>query len=101
MNTHRSHRARRAWLARLSILLPVLAIALTFAQELKEAITPNSIVELKIHLSGEGAPLECLAKVIRHQSVENTPFYETALCFLDLSNRDRLQLEKYVEKAKK
>jgi predicted transglutaminase-like cysteine proteinase len=32
---------RRTWLARLFVLLPLLAIALAFAQELKEAITPS------------------------------------------------------------
>jgi hypothetical protein len=68
---------------------------------LKEAIAPQSILELKIHLPSEETPLECLAKVIRHQAVEATPFFETALCFLDMDNRDRHLLEKYVERASK
>ena len=68
---------------------------------LKEGIGAGSILELKIDLPGSRESVRCLAKVVRYQSVDGTPFYETAVCFLDLSGRDRQLLDKYVEKEKK
>jgi hypothetical protein len=67
---------------------------------LKEGVASGSILELKIDVPNQKEPLRCLAKVVRHQSVEGTPFYETAVCFLDVSARDRQLLDKYVEKEK-
>ena len=67
----------------------------------KEAITDSSILELKIELPSPKEAIKCLAKVLRHLPVESTVFFETAVCFLDLSNRDRQMLDKYVEKEKK
>jgi c-di-GMP-binding flagellar brake protein YcgR len=67
---------------------------------LKEGIAAGSILELKIDLP-ELESIRCLAKVVRYQSVPETPYYETAVCFLDLSGRDRQALDKFVEKEKK
>ena len=67
---------------------------------LKEGVAAGSILELKIDVPGHDA-LRCLAKVVRYQSVQDSPYYETAVCFLDLSGRDRQLLEKYIEKEKK
>ncbi len=66
---------------------------------LKEGIAAGSILDLKIELPG--SVLRCLAKVVRYQSVPDSPFYDTAVCFLDLSGRDRQTLDKFVEKEKK
>jgi type II secretory ATPase GspE/PulE/Tfp pilus assembly ATPase PilB-like protein len=68
---------------------------------LKETIAKGSILELRIELPGQKEPIKCLAKVLRYQSIEGTPFFETTVYFLDLSGRDRQLLEKYVEKGKK
>ncbi len=67
---------------------------------LKEGIAAGSILELKIDLPGTNG-IRCLAKVVRYQSVPDSPYYETAVCFLDLSGRDRQTLDKFVEKEKK
>lgn len=67
---------------------------------LKEGIAAGSILELKIDLPGSDG-IRCLAKVVRYQSIPNSPYYETAVCFLDLSGRDRQLLDKFVEKEKK
>ncbi len=67
---------------------------------LKEGIPAGSILELRIDLPDtEG--VRCLARVVRYQSVTDTPYYEIAVCFLDLSARDRQVLDKFVEKEKK
>ena len=67
---------------------------------LKEGIAAGSILELKIDLPGTNG-IRCLAKVVRYQSIPDSPYYETAVCFLDLSGRDRQTLDKFVEKEKK
>ncbi len=66
---------------------------------LKEEISEGSILELKIDLPNQEQSIRCLSKVMRDQSVDGTPFYEMAVCFLDLSVRDRQFLDKYVEKT--
>ncbi len=68
---------------------------------LKEAISVTSILELRITIPGEKKPIQCLAKVVRTVSIEGTPFFETAVCFLDLTSRDRQTLDKFVERESK
>ena len=66
---------------------------------IKEGIVAGSILELKIDLPDGANPVKCLAKVIRYQSIEGSPYYDTAVCYLDLSGRDRQTLDKFVEKG--
>ena len=66
---------------------------------IKEGIMAGSILELKIDLPEGFESVKCLAKVMRYQSVEDSPYYETAVCFLDLSGRDRQNLDRFVEKG--
>ena len=68
---------------------------------LKEGLEQGSILELRIELPGQKESVRCLAKVMRLQSIEGTIFFEIAVCFLDLSGRDRQLLDKYVEREKK
>ncbi len=68
---------------------------------LKERIAEGSILELRLELPGPKDPLKCLARVMRSSSIDGTPFFETAVCFLDLSGRDRQLLDKFVEKGEK
>ncbi len=68
---------------------------------LKEAMSVSSILELRITITGEKKPIQCLARVVRTISIEGTPFFETAVCFLDLLSRDRQVLDKFVERENK
>jgi type II secretory ATPase GspE/PulE/Tfp pilus assembly ATPase PilB-like protein len=68
---------------------------------LSEGIAAGSLLELKIDLPGSPEPLRCLAKVMRFQSVEDSPYFDTAVCFLDLSGRDRQLFDKFIEKEKR
>ena len=67
---------------------------------LKEGIAAGSILDLKIDVPGSDG-VRCLAKVARYQSIPESPYYETAVYFLDLSGRDRQLLDKFVEKELK
>ena len=67
---------------------------------LKEGIAAGSILDLKIDIPGSDG-VRCLAKVARYQSIPDSPFYETAVYFLDLSGSDRQLLDKFVEKESK
>jgi len=67
---------------------------------LKEGIAAGSILDLKVEMQGTDG-IRCLAKVARYQSIPDSPYYETAVYFLDLSGRDRQLLEKFVEKESK
>ena len=68
---------------------------------LKENIPPLSLVEVRIELPGQATPVVCLAEVVRSRYVENTPFRDTALHFLDISGRDRKVLDQFVHKEAK
>ena len=63
----------------------------------KESLLLGSILELKIELP-EDKPVDCLARGVREEEIENEKVYETAVCFLDLSAADRSRLEKFVVK---
>ena len=68
---------------------------------LKEKIPLFSILEIRLSVPGSPADILCLAEVVRSRQVENTPFCDTAVCFLDMSNHDRLILDKFVLKETK
>ncbi len=68
---------------------------------LKEKIAEGSILELRIDLPAQKEALKCLARVMRCTPIDGTPFFETGVCFLDLSGRDRQALDKFVEKGEK
>ena len=63
---------------------------------LKEKIPLFSIVEIRLVLPGVTETIVCLAEVVRSRLVENTPFCDTAVCFLDISNHDRQVVDKFV-----
>ena len=65
---------------------------------LKESIPLYSYVELRIHLPGPPEPIVCLGEIVRSQLVEGSlPYWDTAVCFLDISNHDRVVLDKFVQ----
>ncbi len=63
----------------------------------KESLPLGTILELKIELP-EDKHIECLARVVREEEIENERLYEMAVCFLDLSASNRTRLDKFVIK---
>ena len=65
-----------------------------------EPLAIGAVLELKIELPNE-APIDCLARVVRVEerqaSLSSKPFYDTAICFLDIAGSQRSQLNKYIE----
>lgn len=61
----------------------------------KEILPLGTILELKIEIP-EDKTVECLARVIRGEEIENEKVYETAVCFLDLSASDRSRFDKFI-----
>jgi c-di-GMP-binding flagellar brake protein YcgR len=68
---------------------------------IREKIPLYSILEIRMSLPGRTEPVTCLAEVVRSRLVENTPFCDIALCFLDLSNKDRVLVDKFVHQEAK
>ena len=64
-----------------------------------ESVEVGSVVELRIQIPDKES-IECLARVIRDEEIELREVYEVAVCFLDLSSKQRQLLEKFVQKEK-
>ncbi|HQP10508.1 MAG TPA: ATPase, T2SS/T4P/T4SS family [Candidatus Omnitrophota bacterium] len=66
-----------------------------------EAISLGTILELKIDLPDAGAPIVCLAKVLRvelkDEDEQARKWFYISVCFLDISSAERVRLNKYVE----
>jgi len=61
-----------------------------------EALPVDSILELTIELPDGEKPIECLAKVLRVEDVEEGKNYHIAVCFLDITSSGRARMNKYV-----
>jgi len=57
----------------------------------------GAILDLKIELVGENEPIECLAKIVRVEEIQEDKEYEIAICFLDITSAQRAKLNRYVE----
>jgi general secretion pathway protein E len=62
-----------------------------------EALTPGVILELNIDLPGGEETIQCLAKVIRVEDMQQNNKYDIAVCFLDLTGGQRQKLDKFVQ----
>ncbi|MCM8787274.1 MAG: PilZ domain-containing protein, partial [Candidatus Omnitrophica bacterium] len=63
----------------------------------KETIDIGTIIEVTIELpDGISAPIECLAKVVRLEEIEENKLYYVGVCFLDMTSEQRYRLEKFV-----
>jgi len=62
-----------------------------------EPLTIGSILELNIELPDAEKPIECLARVLRVEEVQEERAYDIAVCFLDITSAQRARLDKYVE----
>jgi c-di-GMP-binding flagellar brake protein YcgR len=63
-----------------------------------ESFPPGSILQLEMELPDEDKPLECLARVVRVDEAEPGRLYSIAVCFLDMSNKDRAKIDRYIRK---
>ncbi|HBO97492.1 MAG TPA: hypothetical protein DE315_02740 [Candidatus Omnitrophica bacterium] len=63
----------------------------------REPIAAGSILDMKIELPGTSDVIECLAKVLQVEEVEEEKIYNVKVNFLDLTSAQRTKLNKYVE----
>ena len=63
----------------------------------REPIAVGSILDMKIELPNTSEVIECLAKVLRVEEVEEEKIYNVKVNFLDLTSAQRTKLNKYVE----
>lgn len=61
-----------------------------------ESLPVGAIIELKIELPGGDAPIECLARVIRVDEVEEDKKYNVAACFLDITGAQKSRLNRFI-----
>jgi hypothetical protein len=67
----------------------------------EQPISVGSILEIKLELPDGEKELECLARVVRIEELEENVSYNIAICFLDLTPDQRVRLEKYLKDFKK
>lgn len=64
-----------------------------------ELLNVGSILQLKIELPDAETPIECLARVVRVDEIEQEKNYNIAAHFLDITGADRARLNKYVQRG--
>lgn len=62
-----------------------------------EVLPIGSILELNLELPNGGESIECLARVVRVEEIEEEKNYHIAVCFLDITGAQRARLNRYVE----
>jgi type II secretory ATPase GspE/PulE/Tfp pilus assembly ATPase PilB-like protein len=60
-----------------------------------DKLVVGSILELKIQLPNSEELIECLARVVRVEELEERKEYDIAVCFLDLTSAERIRLDKF------
>lgn len=63
----------------------------------KEPLEPGVILELTIEIPDGEEPINCLARVVRIEKLEEKADYEVAACLLDITGAQRQRLNSYVE----
>ncbi|MCM8781052.1 MAG: Flp pilus assembly complex ATPase component TadA [Candidatus Omnitrophica bacterium] len=77
----------------LSVTKNISAAGLLFISD--EPIALASVLELNIELPDGKEPIQCLARVVRIEEINNR--YDVGVCFLDITAADKARLNKYVE----
>jgi len=77
-----------------SVTRDISAGGLVFFAE--QSFPAGAVLELRIDLPDTGEPINCLARVIRVDELEENSKYDVAVCFLDLTGGQRRSLDKYV-----
>lgn len=67
---------------------------------IEDDIPTGSILEIRLELP-QGPPIETHARLVRVTPLEGAGIREVGIQFLDLTNRDRQRIEKFVQKEKK
>jgi hypothetical protein len=62
-----------------------------------EPLPIGSILELNLELPDGKEPIECLARTVRIDEMEEEKKYNIAVCFLDITGAERTRLNKYTE----
>ena len=62
-----------------------------------ELIPLGSFLELVIELPDAEKPIECLARAVRNEEVEENKSYNIAVNFLDITSAARVRLQRFVE----
>ena len=62
-----------------------------------EPLPIGSILELNLELPDGKEPIECLARTVRIDEIEEEKNYNIAVCFLDITGAERTRLNKYTE----
>ena len=62
-------------------------------------IAVGAFLELTIELPDGEDPIQCHAKVVRVDEIEEGKNYDTAVCFLDITGAERNRLNKYIERT--
>ncbi len=79
----------------LSVTRNISASGLFFVS--REPVTVGSILDMKIELPNADETIECLAKVLRVEEVEEEKIYNVMVNFLDITSAQRTKLNKYIE----
>lgn len=56
----------------------------------------ETILHINLELLDNEEPIKCLVKIMRIREIEENETYEIGACFLDLSNKERSRLSRYV-----
>ncbi len=56
----------------------------------------GTILHINLELLDNEEPIKCLVKIMRIREIEENKTYEMGACFLDLSNRERNRISRYV-----
>ncbi len=79
----------------LSVTKNISASGLFFVS--REPVAVGSILDMKIELPNANETIECLAKVLRVEEVEEEHIYNVMVNFLDITSAQRTKLNKYIE----
>lgn len=79
----------------LSVTKNVSAGGLVFISN--ELLPMGAILELNLELPDGQKSIDCLAKVVRIEEIEEERIYDIAVCFLDITGAQRARLDKFVE----
>ena len=80
----------------LSVTKDISAGGLLFFSD--EVLPIGSILELNLELPNGQESIECLARVVRVEEIEEEKNYHIAVCFLDIAGAQRARLNRYVSR---
>lgn len=67
----------------------------------KKSFSVGTILEIVLELPQDLEDIQCLARVVRVETIEEGSEYNLAICFLELPNSERKRLNQYIQKITK